>query len=310
MIIFLYGADTYRSRQKLNEIIGYYKKVHKSGLNLKYFDFGKNDFREFQDEIKSNPMFKEKKLVVLRNTFLNENFKINFLKNSKKIVDSSDIFLFHEEAKIPNDELFKFLKKYGKSQEFKPLKGQRLKIWIRKEFENYQTKITPEALEVFLDFVGNDLWRASNEIKKLTSYKNCQKIEIEDVKLLIKPKIETDIFKTIDALALKDKKRALKLLHRHLEKGDNPLYLLSMINFQFRNLLLVKELIEKNQPYYSILRRTQLNPFVFKKSYQQAQRFSPPELKKIYQKIFEVDLAIKTGRIEPETALDLLITEI
>ncbi|PIQ92378.1 MAG: hypothetical protein COV69_02735 [Parcubacteria group bacterium CG11_big_fil_rev_8_21_14_0_20_39_14] len=27
MIIFLYGPDTYRSRQKLNEIIEYYKKV-------------------------------------------------------------------------------------------------------------------------------------------------------------------------------------------------------------------------------------------------------------------------------------------
>jgi DNA polymerase-3 subunit delta len=47
-----------------------------------------------------------------------------------------------------------------------------------------------------------------------------------------------------------------------------------------------------------------------KKSYRQAQRFTLWQLKKIYQKIFQVDLAIKTGKVEPETALDLFIAEI
>lgn len=310
MIIFLYGPDTYRSRQKLNEIIEYYKKVHKSRLNLKYFDFEKNNFQEFQDEIKSTPMFKEKKLVVLKNTFSDESFKVNFLKISKKFVDSSDTFLFYEEEKIPNDELFKFLKKYAKSQEFKLLEGESLKNWIRKEFENYRARITPEALEIFLDFVGNNLWQASNEIKKLVSYKNCQKIEIGDIELLIKPKIETDIFKTIDALASKNKKQAIELIHQHLEKGDSPFYLLTMIGFQFRNLLIIKEMIKKNKPYSQILNQSKLHPFVIKKCYELSKKFTFEELKKIYQKIFEVDLAIKTGKVEPETGLDLLIAEI
>jgi DNA polymerase III delta subunit len=35
-----------------------------------------------------------------------------------------------------------------------------------------------------------------------------------------------------------------------------------------------------------------------------------PELKKIYRKIFQIDSDIKTGKIEPETALDLLLAEI
>jgi len=35
---------------------------------------------------------------------------------------------------------------------------------------------------------------------------------------------ENDIFKTIDALASKDKKLALFLLHKHLDNGDNALY--------------------------------------------------------------------------------------
>ena len=100
------------------------------------------------------------------------------------------------------------------------------------------------------------------------------------------------------------------LLKAHLEKGDNPLYLFSMINYQFRNLLVVKDLIERNRPYYTISKTSNLHPFVVRKSYEQAGKFSFPELKKIYRKIFQVDLAIKTGKINPETGLDLLLSEI
>lgn len=58
----------------------------------------------------------------------------------------------------------------------------------------------------------------SNEIKKLVSYKNNKIIKLEDIGLLVRSKIETDIFKTIDAIAEKNKKQALNLLHKHLEK--------------------------------------------------------------------------------------------
>jgi len=151
---------------------------------------------------------------------------------------------------------------------------------------------------------------AENEIRKLVSFSKARTVRTEDVKLLIRSKIETDIFKTVDAIADKNKRKALKLLHKHLEKGDSPLYLLSMINYQFRNILIVKDFIEKHKTYNTILKRSGFHPFVVKKAYFQSQKFSFKDLKKIYRKIFQVDLQIKTGRIEPETALDLLIAEI
>jgi len=311
MIIFLYGQDTYRLRRKLNEIIEHHKKIHKSGLNLKYLNLNEKGFEDFKDEFQSISMFAEKKLIILEETFTNQNFKENFLKNSKKFVNSGDIILFYETTETPrSNSLFKFLKKYTKSQEFKLLEGENLKNWVKKEIENYKVKIHPTALEKLIDYVGNDLWQMANEIRKLVSYKENKKIEVKDIELLVKPKIEPEIFKTIDALASKNKKQALELIHKHLEKGDNPLYLLSMINFQFRNLLTIRDLIEKNKSPYTLLKEAKLHPFVIKKSYSQAQKFKIEELKKIYQKIFQVDLAIKTGKVEPETALDIFIAEI
>jgi len=307
MIIFLYGEDTYRMKEKLKEIIGRYKKIHKTGLNLKYFD----DFTNFKDEIRQIPMFKEKKLAIITDIFTNPDFKEKFCQNKKEFLNSEDIILIYEEKDFnKNNSLFKFLKKNAKSQEFKFLTGQRLKTWIKKEFGRYETKIDSEVLEKLIEYIGNDLWQMSNEIRKLASFRNNKIVGVEDIELLVRSKIETDIFKTIDAIADKNKKQALNLLHKHLEKGDSPLYLLSMINYQFRNLLIVKDLIEKHKPYSIILKRSGLHPFVVKKSYYQSQKFTFQELKKIFQKIFKVDLDIKTGRIQPEIALDLLITEI
>jgi len=311
MIILLYGLDTYRSRQKLQEIIEHYKKTHKSGLNLKYFDVENLSFRDFQTQFQQSSMFKETKLFILKNCWQNEEFKEKFLGNTEKIAHSKDLVLLYQEGEIAqSDPLLKSLKKSGKTQEFNPLEGEKLKKWLRKKLEILGAKADQRTLEKLIEFVGNDLWRLSNEIKKLVNYRKDKHFQAEDVELLVKPKIETDIFKTIDAIASKNKRKAFELLKKHLEKGDSPLYLLSMINYQFRNLLIVKDLIEKNLPYYLILKKTQLNPWVVKKSEQQANKFTLAELKKIYQKIFQTDLAIKTGKLKPEIALDILIAEI
>ncbi len=310
MIIFLYGEDSYRSRQKLNEIIEHYKSIHKSGINLKYFEGKDLNFEDLKEEFRQTSMFDEKKLLVVNDVFSNGDFKEKFLKNQKEILDSKEVILFYEEGTPKEEQFLKFLKLKADCQEFKPLKGESLKIWLKKEFADYRADISPEAQELLIDFVGNDIWQLSNEIKKLVSFKSKKSITPEDVGLLVKSKIESDIFKTVDAIAQRNKKQAIFLIHKHLETGDSPHYLLSMINFQFRNLLIIKDLIEKNQPYYAILKISKLHPFVVRKSYQEANKFTFPELKKIYQKIFQVDLAIKTGRVSPEAALDLFLAGI
>jgi len=327
MIIFLYGKDTYRSSKKLEEIIEKYKKVHQTGLNLKFIDAKKLSFQEFSDQLKINSMFDEKKLIVLKELFLSNNFREKFINKISDFKKSDNIIVIQARQKIDKrKKAFKSLKKYSKSQEFKILEDYDLENWAKRQFSRYQAKINPRALKTLVEYTGSDLWRLSNEIKKLVSYKNFlpnnqnnfsqknqlpkKEIEIKDVKLLVRPEIKTDIFETIDALAQKNKKRALQKITNHLEDGDSPLYLLAMINYQFRNLMMIKDLIEKNQPYYSIQKKTSLHPFVVKKTYGLAKKFNLFEIKKIYQDIFKVDLDIKTGRIEPRTGLEMLISRI
>ena len=308
MIIFLYGEDTYRSRQKLNEIIESYQKKYPKGLNFRVFDLREESFQDIRDEARSVSMFRDKKLLLLKNAFSNKEFQESLLKDTKFFLDSEDIFILFEEGSKQKGKLFNFLLKNAKSQEFSPLQGLQLRNWIKKEFKKYKCEVGEKEMVKLAEFIGNDLWRFSNEIRKLASFSS--KIKEEDIDLLVDSKIESDIFKTIDAIAIGDKKRALLLLKGHLAKGDNPLYILSMINFQFRNLLMIKDLIERGRPSYLISQITQLHPFVVKKSYSLANKFTLEELKKIYQKIFQVDLDVKTGKMKPEMSLDLFLAHL
>ena len=312
MIIFLYGQDSYRSKKKLEEIIDHYKKIHKSGLNLIYIDAAQTDFTDFYNSFKSSSMFAEKKLLVVKNVFSNKKFQEDLLTEIKNINSFKDIVVVYEsDAVDERTKTFKTLIKACKSQEFKPLDAKELKVWAREQFEASGQKINLDALDLMISYAGNILWQLSNEIKKLSDFKRGLTIKKEDVDALVKPNnLQGDIFKTIDALAQKNKKQALLLLQKHLDSGEVPLYLLSMIAWQFKNLLVVKELAQKGMMYNSIVKKSGLHPFVVQKNYFMCNQFTLEELKGIYQKIFTIDLGIKTGNIEEEPALHLLVAQI
>ena len=311
MIIFLYGKDSYRSKQKLEGITSRYKESKKSGLNLDYVDANEADFQDFYDNFKTVSMFKEKKLLVLNNVFLSKIFSEKLSDQVKNLEKMEDIVIIYENSPVDErTKLFKTLKKECKSQEFKFLNNGELKAWVHSEFEHIGKKANLDAVDTLAGYVGNDLWRMSNEIRKLADFKEEEKITREDVELMVRPKIESDIFKTVDAIAAKNKALAIQLLQSHIDSGDKPLYLLSMISWQFKNLLAVKELAERGLMYNSIVKKSGLHPFVVRKNYFACQSFSLEGLKKIYHRIFEIDSDVKTGKIEDETALYLLISSI
>jgi DNA polymerase III subunit delta len=311
MIYFIYGEDSYRAKRKLEEIVLGYKEKHKSGLNLIYADADEKDFKDFYSNLKTNSMFAEKKLVVLKNVFNDAKFQEDFLENIKNLEEIKDIIIVYEDS--PADKrtkLFKALQKHAKCQEFEFLQPAMLRSWILEEFKRNKAQINPDALDLLVNFIGSDLFQMANEINKLSNYRAGGVVKKEDVELLVRPNIENEIFKTIDAIASKDKKLALSLLSKHMENGDAPLYVLSMIAYQFRNLLIIKELQDMQKPYAVVVKKSGLHPFVAQKSYYMCNQFSADKLKKIYQKIFQIDSDIKTGKIEPELALDLFLAEI
>ncbi len=310
MFILLYGEDGFRSRQKLNQIIKEYQTKHQSGLNLIRFQENGLDFDKVKQNIESVSMFDEKKLIVLENTFRNKVFSEDFLKYIKKnkLKDNQDVIVvLHHQGKLTGTVL---KRQANMSEEFKLLQGIELVNWLKKEADQNKINISQIALRKLVAYVGSDLWQLTNELNKLGSYKAGSQIDENDIDILVNAKLDTNIFKTLDALAKRDKKTAFKLLHQHLEQGENEIYLLSMFVYQVRTLIKLKDLIEKGTQYYELAKKSKLHPFVVKKSSEQLRNFSLDQLKKIYQYLLNIELGIKKGRLDGRTALDLLIAEI
>ncbi|HNY36197.1 MAG TPA: DNA polymerase III subunit delta [Candidatus Pacearchaeota archaeon] len=300
MIILLYGEDTYRQKKKLGEIMEEHKQKHKSGLNLRYLEGKSISFDDLRNEVLGISMFKEKKLVVVLDPFSNPKLKEDLLEKGEAFVSSDNVLLLVEQSKIlAKDKLLAFLDKNGKTQEFELLTGVKLKNWIQKEIEAKGGIIDDSALEKLIEYVGSDLWRMENEITKLISYS--KSILEKNIDLLVHPSHETNIFDTVDAIAAKNKRKAINLIKSHIEKGESAIYILAMIASQIRNIISVKG---------GGTGQLGMHPFVFRKTTFQAKNFSLEELKNMYARITQLDSEIKVGKIDQSIALDVLISEI
>ena len=76
MIIFLYGEDEYRLKQETSSVIQKYKNKYPNGLNLFGFDLASDDVKNLEDAIKTSSFFNEVKLIVVKNSFLEKDSKM------------------------------------------------------------------------------------------------------------------------------------------------------------------------------------------------------------------------------------------
>mgnify|MGYP001586958875 CR=1 FL=1 len=311
MFIFLHGEDTFRSKEKLKELIKkFQKEIDPSNLNIFFLEGEKIDINKLEQAILSQGFLAKKRMVVIKNLFSQcKDDKI--LKKILNILnqENENILIFWEGTKIDQKinnikkEIFEKLKKEKYSYEFFLLTGIKMRDWVKKRIENQRTKIENQALENLIVRVGNDLWRMSNEIDKLCAFKFEKIIAQKDLDLLITDKINENIFNLVDAIGNKNKTLALKLINDQLETNSSAYYLLSMIARQFKILLQIKDLSLNNQN----LSQLKLHPFVIQKASNQAKKYSFEQLKNIYRQLLEIDIKLKTNQIKPIVLFDLFI---
>lgn len=167
--------------------------------------------------------------------------------------------------------------------------------------------ITPRAAVKLAELVGEDTRLANQELEKLAAYTNYRSvIEEEDVIDVVAAVGQANVFAMVDALGNQDARRATALLRRLLQEQD-PISLFAMIVRQFRLLLLAREVIDGGGGISEVMRELGLLPFLAEKITAQARRFTLPTLEAIYRRLLEVDEAMKTGQMEGEVALEVLV---
>ena len=309
MLLLLYGPETYLAHKRVRELK---EEASLKGALIEDIDCVESDLEEVFLRINTSSLFDTKKLVILRNAFEVKEFEEKELQDTLKNINNHTVVFLAKEPK-KTSFLFKFLERHGSKEEFVKLKGVELKSWAQKEIKKHGSAFAPGALEELLLSCGEDVERLVKEILKLTAftYSSFKKgVTREDVQLLVARELEPKIFATIDAIATRNRKLAIKLLAGHILQGESPIQLLSMFAWQFRILLSVKDLVERKMPGKEIAQKLKLHPFVLQKSLNAVERFSLEELKDVQRRIFSLDMAFKTGRGNPEQLLYLFVASV
>jgi DNA polymerase-3 subunit delta len=309
MAYFIYGEDTFRSKQKLNAIKQKYIDSSLGDTNLAIIEGQSAKGDEIIRQLWAMPFLAPKRLVIIKNLLLsgNKETQQSTAEFLPKIPETTVAIFFEEGTPDKRLGLFKALNKPKLAEEFIPLTGIKLRQWVELQFKNSQKTAEPRLLDFLIQAIGSDLWRLEQEINKLVNFSGRSEVTLEQGKKLIHVEQEGDTFQLIDALGEKNAKLAMNHLRARLQSGDAPQYLLSMIVYGFRTLLIVKDLISKDPKRNSA---PGIHPFVWRKSIQQAKNFSLDRLEKIYRRLLDFDCATKTSIIEPSIALDLAIFEL
>lgn len=320
MIIFLYGADSFRSHRFLQEMkTKFTKEVDASSHSLNVLDGSTSDLKTLDQQINTGSLFVRKRLVVIENLFKNKKTKIftDLLQYLPKLSQADNLIVIFRDGDLSGKKstlkgdakkLFTWLNKQKFAQEFKPLSGSGLLSFIKQEAALYQKTIEANAANELSKRTGSDLWLISREIRKaafLTSEKN---ITLNDVKLIVNEVFNENIFALSDAISTKNRSLALKILEEQYAAGLGAEYILTMLTRQFKILLQVKNYSVSNS-FATLATDLKLHPFVAKKTWSQIKNFSEEKLTFYFNALIKLDKENKTGQGDIKTQLTLLLTQ-
>ncbi|MBN1317990.1 MAG: DNA polymerase III subunit delta [Anaerolineales bacterium] len=315
-----HGEDTFTQKETLADLIDRLDDDPSMvELNTSTFDGRSIKLSELIHTCKSLPFLAKRRLVVVEG--LLERLGGKDRKEDRAVLldylpqlPPSTRLVFMEKKHLSNKNPFiqaAAESTFGYVKAFNQLQGQALNRWIDQRVTSLGGSIQPQAITMLAAEIGNDLFQLDSEIAKLVSYTALKRpIQTTDVELLTPFSGMTNIFELVDSIGQQNGDKAARLTRDMLESGHDPHYLLSMIIRQFRLLIQVKEKLGQRLGPSDVAREVGIHPFVANKLSQQSTNLSQSRLEDIYRQLLETDLAIKTGQIEPVTAIDLLVAEL
>lgn len=307
-IYLLYGEENYLKKvykDKLKEAI-----VGKDdSINYNYFE-GKNiSVKTVIDIAETLPFFAEHRLIILENSGFFKNANEDIAAYIKEVPETT-ILIFAEEEIDKRGKLYKYIKEHGYISEMGRQNTSKLVPWILKILKRENKKITENEMKLFLTKTGDDMENILRELEKLISYTYGREvITAQDIEQICSTQITGKIFDMITAVSEKNQRKALELYQDLLTLKEPPMRILFLISRQFNLMLQVKELQKAGCDTVSIAKQTGLQSFLVGKYAAQARKFSTEFLKQALTECVEFEEAIKTGKMEDQLSVELLILQ-
>ena len=309
MLYLLFGKQRYLIEKEIDKII---LDNNITNLNTSRYNLETDELKYILEDAEMLSLFDEKKLIIVDNSYIFSTIK------RKKDIDTTNFekYLLNPNPQtilvfISNDEninnikkIVKTIKKNGKVIEYNDeLSKSNL---IKSEFKDYDMSL--ETLKLFEDRVGNDLGIIQNEIKKIKIYKeNDKNITNEDIINLVAKRYELDIFSFIDKIIYKKTDEALAIYFEMLKYNEEPIKIISILADNFRLMYQSRELQKIGYNIFDIGSTLEENPYRIKFILEKSREYTSKKLLELINELADLDLEIKTGKIDKAIALEMFI---
>ncbi len=325
-IYLLDGDDEFAINESITKIISRLGDANIAEMNTTRLDGRSFSLSQLKDAVATVPFLASKRLVILSHPTSRLKEKpeqeefINYLsaiKPTSKLVLVEYDFLTTEREK--KDSRLNWLEKWATS----PAQAKRVYIrhhpqpsgglmvkWIQDHVKGMSGQITPKAVVLLANQIGDDTRLASQEITKLLTYVNfARPVDVDDVEHLTPLTAKIGDFELVNALRDKDQHKAQALLHRSLQE-DDPLRILQSIVYQIRVLIIAREILDEQGSINDFPKSLKISYYPAKLALESATHYSIKLLETIYHRLLDLDEAIKTGQMDADLALELLVIEL
>src|SRR5579883_2571455 len=237
---------------------------------------------------------------------------VQVLRDYLPSMPDTTTLILEENGKAPaNSVLVKYAKAEGEEREFRPLQGAELTRWIAAQFQARQTPVHPMAVQTLMAYVGPDLLLLEREIDKLCAYSGGEQVTQRDVAEMVPSAEETKVWDMIDAAAMGRADSAMAQLRRLLADSANPpLRTLGAITNRFRTMIMIKELNEQRLSDMAVAKQTGLQDWSVRNTRPLLRHFSFGQLRQVYERLLETDIALKSSSLDDKLVLELLVLDI
>lgn len=324
-VYLFFGREKYLINKAIEALKHkYINNANDESFNFSYFDGLQDDIDVILNSCETLPFMGEKRMVIVRTKdafsgskgILSKDNEENLTKYLSRIPESTCLVFEAGEKIDKRKKIVKEIKSNGKILEFSKLDKNTLSKWIQKILHSNDKKIVNRSLEGLIDSLGyldkdsrQTLYDVENELIKLCNYAaDKSTIELADIEKIMSRPLENNIFLLVDAVADKDGNLALNVFNQMLIGGEPEGRILHMIVRQFKILNKVKIMVDRGYTATAIAPKISLPQYIARKYVKQANSFTDKELLNILNWSLDTDRKIKTGKMPPKLAIEVLIT--
>ncbi len=259
------------------------------------------------------------RLIWLADATVCQNCSPDLLEELKRTIPEipSSSHLLLTSAKKPDgrSKVTKLLQKHGKIQEFSlipPWKTDQLSQRVQEIAQKIGVKLTPQALNLIAESIGNDTRQLWGELEKLKLYQGISKqpLKAEEVSRLIIANTQSS-FQLANAIRQGNTPEALRLVTDLINRNEPPLKIVATLVGQFRTWTVVKLMVEKGERNEKVIAEAAEigNPKRLYFLRQEIQAISSQRLLKALPLLLDLELSLKRGA-DPLSSLQIKVIEL